>query len=80
MNTDILKTVKDMNIFRTLTDKQTELICEISTVDNHTKDYVLCYERTESTKLLFLLDGLAKSYKIDKHDNEIFYFISIKVV
>ena len=74
MNNDILNIVKDMNIFASLTDKQIELLCTISSIDDYSKDYVLYYEKTQSSKLLFLVEGLAKSYKIDKHDNEIFLF------
>jgi len=71
---DSLNAVKEMRIFSSLDDKQVELLCEISSIDDYAKDCVLCYEKTESIKLLFLLDGLAKSYKIDKHNNEIFLF------
>ena len=74
MNIDSLNTVKEIQIFSSLNDTQVELLCDISSVDDYDKDYVLCYEKTQSTKLLFLLDGLAKSYKIDKHNNEIFLF------
>jgi len=34
----------------------------------------LYYEKTEQNRLLFLVDGLAKAYKIDKHQNEIFLY------
>jgi len=74
VNIDSLNTIKEMRIFSSLNDKQVELLCEISSIDDYAKDYVWCYEKTESNKLLFLLDGLAKSYKIDKHNNEIFLF------
>ena len=46
----------------------------MATLQNYTEDYVLHYENKESNKLLFLTEGLAKAYKIDKHDNEIFLY------
>lgn len=40
----------------------------------YNKGYVIQYEKQESSKLLFLIEGLAKAYKIDRHDNEVFLF------
>jgi len=57
-----------------LNDEQVELLSSIATLQNYTEDYVLHYENKESNKLLFLTEGLAKAYKIDKHDNEIFLY------
>ena len=70
----ILNTIKSLDFFTSLDNKQIELLSTISSVDTYDKDYLLCYEKNRTEQLLFLADGLAKSYKIDKHDNEIFLF------
>jgi len=70
----ITNTIKTLNFFTTLDEVQVELLAAISTIDSYEKDYILSYEKTQSEKLLFLVDGQAKSYKIDKHENEIFLF------
>ncbi len=70
----IKNTIKNLNFFTTLDDKQIDLLSNISTINSYDKDYVLCYEKTQTKQLLFLVEGQAKSYKIDKHDNEIFLF------
>ncbi len=49
-------------------------MASISTLCNYNKEYVLYYEQKHSQNLLFLISGLAKAYKIDKHDNEIFLY------
>jgi len=49
-------------------------LASISTLCNYNKEYVLYYEQKHSQNLLFLISGLAKAYKIDKHDNEIFLY------
>lgn len=51
-----------------------ELLSSISTIHQYNSDYVLYYEKQENNTLLFLVNGLAKSYKIDKHTNEIFLY------
>ncbi len=66
--------IKTLDFFTTLTDEQIDLLTNISTVSSYDKDYILCYEKSQIKQLLFLVEGQAKSYKIDKHDNEIFLF------
>ena len=66
--------IKSLNFFTTLTDKQIEVLVNISTVDSYDENYILYYEKDKTDKLYFLVSGLAKSYKIDKHDNEIFLY------
>lgn len=61
-----------LDFFSSLTDEQTELLSSISHISSFTKDYIVHYEKKQNTSLLFLLSGLAKAYKIDKHNNEIF--------
>ena len=70
----VINTIKTLNFFTSLDDNQINLLAKISVVNSYNKDCVLCFEKSQSEQLLFLVDGLAKSYKIDKHENEIFLF------
>ena len=70
--------IKSQDFFSTLTDTQIELLSSISTIQTYNKNYILYYEQKYSTELLFLADGLAKAYKIDKHNNEIFLYYIYK--
>ncbi len=66
--------IRSLEFFSTLSDEQVELLASMSTMHNYSEEYILHYEKKESNKLLFLTEGLAKAYKIDKHDNEIFLY------
>ena len=66
--------ISSLEFFSTLSDAEIEMLASISTLQTYTKGYVLHYEKQESTKLQFLTEGLAKAYKIDKHNNEIFLY------
>ncbi len=66
--------ISSLEFFSTLSDAETEMLASISTLQTYTKGYVLHYEKQENTKLQFLTEGLAKAYKIDKHNNEIFLY------
>ena len=57
-----------------MNDEQVEQLASISTLQSYSEGYILHYEKKESNKLLFLTEGLAKAYKIDKHNNEIFLY------
>ena len=70
--------IKSQDFFTTLTDTQVELLSSISTLHSYNKNYTLYYEQKHSSELLFLTDGLAKAYKIDKHNNEIFLYYIYK--
>ncbi len=70
--------IKSQDFFTTLTDTQAELLSSISTLHSYNKNYTLYYEQKHSSELLFLTDGLAKAYKIDKHNNEIFLYYIYK--
>ncbi|MDD2653156.1 MAG: Crp/Fnr family transcriptional regulator [Sulfurimonas sp.] len=65
-------TLSSLDFFSSLADAELELLASFSSVTSYTSGYVLYYEKQESTTLLFLLQGVAKAYKIDKHNNEIF--------
>ena len=64
--------IQTIDFFKTLSSEELTKITEISVINSYKKDYIVNYEKEQSSSLLFLLDGLAKSYKIDKHKNEIF--------
>jgi CRP/FNR family transcriptional regulator len=66
--------IKNLDFFNVLTKEQIDSLVDISTIKTYNKDYVLYYENTKIHYLYFLIDGLAKSYKIDKYDNEIFLY------
>lgn len=70
----VKNSIESLDFFSKLNTKEIDLLCSISAINNYTNDYVLNYENHTSNKLLFLIKGLAKSYKIDKHSNEIFLY------
>jgi len=70
--------IESLNFFRTLKTQEVELLASISTLHSFNSEYVIYYEKQESNNLLFLVSGLAKTYKIDKHSNEIFLYYIYK--
>jgi len=70
----IKEIIKSLKFFSILDDEQATLLASMSTLQKYSENYILHYEKKESNKLLFLIEGLAKAYKIDKHDNEIFLY------
>lgn len=66
--------IKSLDFFKSLDDKYIDLIVSISSIQSYNKNYILDYEKKESNNLFFLVQGLAKAYKIDKHNNEIFLY------
>ncbi|MEA3370485.1 MAG: Crp/Fnr family transcriptional regulator [Campylobacterota bacterium] len=71
-------TIISIDFFSSLNEKQIDLLTAISTLHSYSKEYIIHYEKIESSNLLFLTDGLAKAYKIDKHNNEIFLYYVYK--
>ncbi len=68
--------IKSLSLFKGLDSNQIDMLYSISTVQNYKKNSILFYEKDRTDKLIFLIRGLAKAYKIDKYNNEIFlYFI-----
>lgn len=49
-------------------------ICTISVLHRHVKGDILYYEKDRQKKILFLIDGLIKVYKVDRFDNELFLY------
>ena len=66
--------IESLSFFSTLCDDELDKLISISSVQQYTDEYMLHYENTQSDRLLFLVEGLAKASKIDKHDNEIFLY------
>jgi CRP/FNR family transcriptional regulator len=72
--TSIKETIKQITLFAHLEDDEIEKIATFSHLTKFEKDSILYYEADISDKLLFLINGLVKVYKIDKFDNEIFLY------
>jgi CRP/FNR family transcriptional regulator len=70
----IKNSIRTLNFFHKLNKTQLDMLGSISTIDTYNENNILYYEKTKSTKLIFLVSGLAKAYKIDKHNNEIFLY------
>ncbi len=66
--------IESISLFSHLEDKELELIASMSELSSYNTDTVLFYETESTDRLLFLVDGLLKVYKIDKYDNEIFLY------
>ena len=70
--------IQSLSFFSTLSEEEVERLISISFVKQYQNEYMLHYENSQSDRLLFLIDGLAKASKIDKHDNEIFLYYVYK--
>jgi len=70
----IREIISSIDFFSSLNEEQIDLLSSISMIHSYPKNYILHYERENNKNLLFLVDGLAKAYKIDKHQNEIFLY------
>jgi len=68
------ETIESIEFFSSLNEEQIELLSSFSTQNSFSENYIVHYEKQESENILFLSSGLAKAYKIDKHDNEIFLY------
>lgn len=66
--------LRSINLFSHLNDDEMEILKNISHLSKYEEDSILFYEADTTDKLLFLLDGQIKVYKIDKYDNEIFLY------
>ena len=71
---DKLQTIKRLDFFRSLDDEKLNTLASISSISKHPKSCILYYENDVQNKVLFLVSGLIKVYKIDKFDNEIFLY------
>lgn len=73
-NTSTREAISSLDFFSSLDKDQMELLSSISVIHNYSKEYVIYYEKKQNNSLLYLLKGLAKAYKIDKYNNEIFLY------
>jgi len=64
--------IEQHDFFSSLDEESIKQLASISTLHSCQKGYIYCYENSKSDELLFLISGLARSYKIDKYDNEVF--------
>ena len=70
----IKEVIGRLDFFSHLEEEQVTQLMAISSLKKYKAERLLHYEKTQSNTLLFLVEGLAKAYKIDKHDNEIFLY------
>lgn len=70
--------IHSLSFFNTLTEEEVEKLVSISSLQQYNNGYILHYEHSQSDRLLFLVEGLVKASKIDKHDNEIFLYYVYK--
>jgi len=66
--------IKSQIFFTSLNENEVEKLASIATVHNYEKGYIHSYEHSYSSELLFLVHGLARAYKMDKYDNQIFLY------
>lgn len=66
--------IQTINLFKNITEHELAILVSISSASKYEKDTLLYYEAESTDKLLFLVSGLLKVYKIDKYDNEIFLY------
>jgi len=78
MNLGIKGIIHSLEFFSNLSEDEMGQLMAISSLKSYASECLLHYEKTQSDKLLFLVDGLAKAYKMDKHDNEIFLYYIYK--
>ncbi|UCN00110.1 Crp/Fnr family transcriptional regulator [Sulfurimonas sp. SWIR-19] len=63
--------IRSQNFFSSLEEEDLERLASISFLHHYKKEYMLQYENEECNELFFLCEGMAKAYKIDKHNNEV---------
>jgi CRP/FNR family transcriptional regulator len=71
---DIRSAIEKLDFFGTLSKEERDDLVTISSLKHYPRNYLLYYEKSHTNQLLFLVRGLARAYKIDKHDNEIFLY------
>jgi CRP-like cAMP-binding protein len=71
---NIIDTLKALEFFKQLDHEQIDKLSKYSIIKKYPKNAIILYEGDYSTNISFLLSGLAKVYKIDKYDNEIFLY------
>jgi len=74
----INEAIGQLSFFSNLDENDINQLIAISSLKRYSSNSLLHYEKSQNTNLLFLVKGLAKAYKIDKHDNEIFLYYVYK--
>lgn len=67
----IEKTLKNIELFKSLSDNQIQRLIEISTLEKCDKDYILFHQGDTSKYLYILIDGIVNIYKSDDLGNPI---------
>ncbi len=70
--------IEDIELFASLDEGAKQKLAAISSLHRYEKESILYYEAETQNRLLFLVRGLLKVYKIDKYDNEIFLYYVYK--
>jgi len=70
--------IHSLAFFSTLNEVEVDKLISISSLKHYKNEYMLHYENSQSSRLLFLVSGLVKATKIDKYDNEIFLYYVYK--
>ena len=71
---NVIEIIKEISFFKSLNINEIRQIASYCTVKIYPKDSILYYEGDDSIYISFLASGLAKVYKMDKFDNEIFLY------
>lgn len=71
---NLYEIIQKINIFSCVSPEELDILKSISTISKYKRNSILHYETDSTSKLLFLIDGLIKVFKIDKYDNEIFLY------
>jgi len=71
---NIRKHISSLSFFRDLNSEQIDKLISISLIKKFDNKYILHFEKENTDRIYFLVDGLAKAYKIDKYSNEVFLY------
>ncbi|MDQ1264391.1 MAG: hypothetical protein QG559_1392 [Campylobacterota bacterium] len=71
---DKIEYIKRLSFFNSLDEENLLILQNISKITSYPKNSILYYENDMNNKMLFLVSGLLKVYKIDKFENEIFLY------
>ena len=71
---NIKNNLKKISLFNHLAEDDLEKLASFCSTTKYAKESILYYESETTNKLLFLVKGMIKVYKVDKFDNEIFLY------
>lgn len=61
----------NIELFKELSQKENDRLYQISALRKYNKDNIIFYEGEQPKKLVLLLDGIVKVYKVDSKGNEV---------